>query len=255
MENDEYKERHHGAGRIWLALAFILAGGGLFLRQMGFPLPYWLFTWQMLLIVLGVGMGFANGFRGPAWAILILVGGFFLLEDLVPRFTYRQYLWPLGIIAVGFILLISPSRRRNWRWEEKWRHRERWRDSFNPAKSTTQEGESFSEDYFHSHSIFGGTKRVVLSKNFKGGTISCVMGACELDLRQADFEKQAIIEVSQTFGGCTIIVPPHWQVKVDVNSIFAGVDDERQPPLSALSDKLLIIRGTSVFGGLEIKNF
>ena len=73
-DNAENKEVKHVNSRIWVALVLVAVGGGLLLREMGVYLPFWLFTWQMLLIVIGICMGFNHNFRGGAWAILILVG-------------------------------------------------------------------------------------------------------------------------------------------------------------------------------------
>lgn len=52
------------------------------------------------------------------------------------------------------------------------------------------------------------------------------------------------------------MVPPHWDLKIDVANIFAGIEDKRmylQTPADPA--KVLVIKGTIVFGGLEIKSF
>jgi len=56
-------------------------------------------------------------------------------------------------------------------------------------------------------------------------------------------------------GGTKIIVPPNWEVRSEVTALFAGFEDKRQQPLTANPDKVLIIDGTSIFGGIELKNF
>ena len=48
----------HVRNRFWVALVLVIVGGGLLLQELKVPLPDWLFTWQILLIVIGVCMGF-----------------------------------------------------------------------------------------------------------------------------------------------------------------------------------------------------
>jgi len=82
-----------------------------------------------------------------------------------------------------------------------------------------------------------------------------VMGGCEIDFSQADMQKPATIEISQIFGGIKLIVPSHWQVRTEVASLFSGVEDKRSAAGTSNPDKVLILRGTSVFGGVDIRSF
>jgi 3-keto-L-gulonate-6-phosphate decarboxylase len=38
-------------------------------------------------------------------------------------------------------------------------------------------------------------------------------------------------------------------------AIFGGIEDKRPPQLNAIPDKILVIVGTSIFGGIDIKSF
>jgi predicted membrane protein len=269
MDDLEKKEERtgetgHGHSRIWLALVLVLVGGALLLQELKVPLPDWLFSWQILLIVIGICLGFSHGFRGGSWAILILIGGIFLLDDVVPGFYLHRFIWPLVIIAVGMLMLIRPRRpyARQWQnWDQKWAHKHSWKahrhwNMRNPTErdSTSQTNYS-SEDFFDSTSVFGGVKKVILSKNFRGGDITCFMGGCEIDLTQADIQGRVAIDVTQVFGGTKLIVPPHWQIHTEMTAFFGSIEDKRKQPVEINSDKVLIIEGTSVFGGIEIRNY
>jgi len=81
------------------------------------------------------------------------------------------------------------------------------------------------------------------------------MGGTELDLSQADFTGMVKLDVVQIMGATKIIVPAHWEVRTDVTAIFAGFEDKRQAPTVNNPDKVLLIDGTSLFGGIELKNF
>ena len=210
--------------------------------------PDWLFSWQMLLIAFGMFIGLRHNFRGPSWLILILIGGIFLVNEIYPEISFRRYMWPVAIIVVGLFIILRP--RRGWK--------------FNPNKKTEGASDSFftedidysKEDFVDSTSIFGGAKKIVISKNFKGGDLVNIFGGTELDLSQADFTGTSVIELTTIFGGTKLLVPSNWAVKSEAVTIFGGIEDKRRmQTITEATDKTLYIRGTVIFGGIEIKSF
>ncbi|HEV2478675.1 MAG TPA: LiaF domain-containing protein, partial [Puia sp.] len=124
------------------------------------------------------------------------------------------------------------------------------------AFSGTGYGSGFtSEDYIDTTSIFGGVHKKVVSKNFRGGDIVTFLGGSEIDLSQAEIIGTARLDVTQVMGGTKIIVPAHWEVRSEVTALFAGFEDKRQQPATINPEKVLIIDGTSIFGGIELKNY
>jgi predicted membrane protein len=117
-------------------------------------------------------------------------------------------------------------------------------------------GSVSSEELLEAVSVFGGTKRTVISKNFKGGEITCIFGGSELNLSQADIQGKAFLEVNQLFGGTKLIVPSNWQVQVESTAILGSVEDTRIGNKDNLDqNKVLVLEGTSVFGGISIKSY
>ncbi len=112
-----------------------------------------------------------------------------------------------------------------------------------------------TEDYLDTTAFFGGVHKKIVSKNFKGGDIVTIMGGTELDLSQADFTGLVKLDVVQIMGATKIIVPAHWEIRTDVTAIFAGFEDKRQQPTVNNPEKVLLIDGTSLFGGIELKNY
>ena len=112
-----------------------------------------------------------------------------------------------------------------------------------------------SEDFIDTTSVFGGVHKKIVSKNFKGGDVTTFLGGTELDFTQADINGVVRLDVTQIMGGTKIIVPPHWEVRSQVTAVFAGFEDKRQQPAGLNPDKILIIEGTSIFGGIELKNY
>lgn len=65
-----------------------------------------------------------------------------------------------------------------------------------------------------------------------------------------------ILDVVSVFGGFKLIIPPDWNVKLEVTAILGGVSDKRTRVKEIQgNDKVLVIRGIAIFGGGEIKNF
>jgi predicted membrane protein len=112
------------------------------------------------------------------------------------------------------------------------------------------------EDFVDSTSIFGGAKKNIISKNFKGGDLVNIFGGTELDLTRADFTGTAVVELTTIFGGTKFIVPSNWSVKSEAVTIFGGMEDKRNSQtLTDNPEKVLILKGTVIFGGIEIKSF
>src|SRR6266496_1478273 len=255
-----YQERwmtryHSGGGTIWTGIFLLIIGGVALLKAMLFPLPAWVFTWQMLLIALGFFLGIRHGFRGAAWFILMVIGGVFLVNEFFPDLMLRQYLWPAALIILGLFFIVRPRRHRFWKEYAGDRADDKIESAMN-SENKGPGGPTSGEDYIDTTSIFGGVKKNIISKNFKGGDITNIMGGSEIDLTQADINGTVTIDLTQIFGGTKLIVPSNWQVKAQMAAIFGGVEDKRSVQNSALDpNKLLILDGTSIFGGIEIRSY
>ncbi|UIR57918.1 cell wall-active antibiotics response protein [Sphingobacterium sp. SRCM116780] len=111
------------------------------------------------------------------------------------------------------------------------------------------------EDVLNVNSIFASLKKLILSKNFRGGNIACMFGSVSIDLTQADITDTAVIDAFQMFGSAKIIVPANWTIYTNVSSVFGDVDDRRfHVGLTRDPNKKLYITGTCLFGNLTIRN-
>ena len=97
----------------------------------------------------------------------------------------------------------------------------------------------------------------MLSKNFQGGNISSIFGGSEIDFTQADINGQVVIRFEVLFGGAKIIIPSHWAVQNEIDGVFHGVDDNRRfnPDAALNPGKVLILKGSVTFGGVEIRSY
>ncbi|MBS1512161.1 MAG: cell wall-active antibiotics response protein [Bacteroidetes bacterium] len=255
--DDNLKSRHNPESRIIAGLILVGVGAALLLRNSGFPLPYWLFSWPMILILVGIYSGAKHNFRNNTWLILIAIGGFFMVDRFAPEIKLAANFWPAIIIGVGILFILRPDRRR-------WIHigdNEKKNDDLGLGQKTTYQAGSSSyttdaSDFLKTSSIFSGVQRNIVSKNFQGGRISCVFGGADIDLTQADIQGTKEIRLEVIFGGVKIIVPPHWTVHNETDGVFHGVEDKRKFRGDATtSDKILVLRGSVIFGGVEIKSY
>lgn len=236
--NRDYREPQ---GRLLGGLVIVIIGGVFLARQLGIALPYWLFNFEMLVIVIGVFIGAKHGFRDGRWLIPVAIGGILLINNHFYDFNLSRYFWPLFIIGIGLFMILKSRRSSNREWESRY-------------TSTT----TGTEDVLDCVTIFGGVKKNIISKEFRGGEAVTVFGGTELNLMQAETKDKIVLELVQVFGGTKLIVPPHWKIHAEeMVTIFGGLNDKRPMPMQGTVDdtKVLVIKGTCLFGGIDIKSY
>ncbi|MEO8770126.1 MAG: DUF5668 domain-containing protein [Ferruginibacter sp.] len=263
MEDNRNVKNKDGA-RVIGGLILVGVGAALFIRNMGYiDLPYWLFTWPMILILVGIYSGFKHNFSNTGWIIMIAVGGFFLVDDFMPNIKLEPAFWPLVIVGFGILFIIRPRKkngRQDWGYLGKGNREEQATQgmkSYDHPSDYTNSANSDKSDYLRIDSVFSGVNRTILSKNFQGGRISCVFGGAEVDMMQADFAGKVIIKMDVVFGGLKLRVPANWNVMSEIDGAFHSVDDKRRNNQGMPSDpnKVLILKGSCVFGGIDIKSY
>lgn len=264
----------------------ILVGLGLLLNKIpGINefFPSWLFTWPMILIIVGIFAGIKNR-SVLGGAIPFLIGLFFLLNNQhIINTDFQPYLFPALIILFGIFLVLHRHKKehlRNCRHRHHLRHQQRWarhqqryqgtwpgQEGTHPHNSgkseahfsdtffSNDEPQATGEDYLDLSVIFGSNEKNYFSKNFKGGNITCVFGGGKINLTQSDIKDTAILNCSITFGGAEIILPSNWKVQNELTAIFGGIEDKRQPcPMTTGTQKVLILRGNVFCGGIELRS-
>ncbi len=249
-------KKNEQRGRIVTGLFVIGAAILFFIREAGTIIPHWIFTWPTLLIVIGIISGIKHQFKNIKWLVLILIGGVFLAGDVFPELNFERYELPIILLIIGLVMIFKPKNRyKNFSKYKYSKHSfnngETWNVGVNDASANS------SDDYILINNVFGGTKRNIISKDFKGGDLRNTFGGCELNLMQAQITNEAVLTINQQFGGAKIIIPSNWVIKSDLSCIFGGVEDERAPMnVTALADrKTLVLRGNVLFGGVEIISY
>ena len=264
MENTNDIKQFGGARRPRLFSGFIILATGVLLLayKMGAPVPGWIFTWPVLLIAIGLLMGFKNRFHNPGGIIMIAVGVVFLIDQTRPDLDFHNYILPVILICVGLIYIFRPRHTFGGK-PGKWKVADTVIDSpvTNPeTKYYTEANNKITTDsngeYLEVNAVLGGVKKIILSKNFKGGEINSFMGGTEINLLKADILNPIVLEVNNIFGGTKLIVPSNWDVKNEVTAVFGGIEDKRSlNSTTPDTGKIIILKGACVFGGIEVTNF
>lgn len=210
------------------------------------------FSWPMLLVFLGV----VNWIKRKPFSgtVLFIIGAFFIFPRIINAYPesfpgingdFTHTYWPLLLIAAGLLLIMSKLFGNKWGFAE-------WDHGYNQKQYSRTQGSMGS---FEKNAIFGSGEHIVLDPEFKGGELNAIFGGISLDLRKTNLPVgETRLEVNAIFGGVTILVPREWHIESNIDAVFGGFEDKR-----ALNDPLdptrrLIITGSCVFGGGELKN-
>lgn len=262
MDNEkDFDDRGIRSSRIPTGLLLLVIGFLLLAYKMGAPIPDWIFSWPMILIVIGLFIGVKSKFENPGAFIMILIGGVFLAEKTIPGIDFRNYLVPVILIGLGLIFILRPKNTHS----KKSRFKNQYDDItvLNDPNETTDDNDPINTvfefdkgEYIHVQAVLGGVKRSVQSKNFKGGEILSFMGGSEISFMQADIQHAVTLEVNNVFGGTKLVIPSNWDVQNNISAVFGGVEDKRVFNNSIPdSNKKIFLKGSCVFGGVEVTNY
>ncbi|MFN2396281.1 MAG: LiaF domain-containing protein [Bacteroidales bacterium] len=227
--------------RMLLGILLLIAGILLMLYYYDFlpwVLPTWVFSWKMLLVVLGLFFMITEKNKSTG-IILFLIGSIFIGGEIFDKSFWEvvRFVIPLILIVAGATILMR-------------------KQVFQPRELNIPEGANVN-DYINETNIFGGGEKKYNSQNFRGGQMTAIFGGSEIDFRHAKLAPGVnAIDLLCIFGGTSIKVPEDWEVIVDVTAIFGGFSDERmieKKDTSDKSEKVLYLKGLVLFGGGEIK--
>jgi len=238
---DKYKfMRRRNPYSRYVAGAFIMIIGAVLLLNnlhlLPFELPAYVFTWKMLLIVIGVFMLVNLKIIGAA--IFISLGIYLLMPEVSGmEATSLKALWPVLLIFAGLAIVLK---------------------SFNRHRCEKKNSYVKTEDlpFMTSTVIFGGEKKKLSSHDFEGARLTAIFGGIELDLTNCVLvNERTIIDITAVCGGIELTVPKEWNIKIDIAPIMGGVEDRISDIPGAYVDqtKEVIIKGEVVMGGIEIK--
>ncbi|MCM0042009.1 MAG: cell wall-active antibiotics response protein [Algoriphagus sp.] len=279
--NSYTKPRNDGS----IAFGVIILGIGIVLlfRKFGLYIPDWVLTWPMILIAVGTYTLISQQFKSFFGSVVLFIGVYFLLKrEFDLDLGLDQFIWPVGLIALGIYLITYKKReykvideaRKNWETSRKNKKEASNAEKVESAEVVEDAAPSQEEpakapdsgfvratgtaflDRINESVVFGGVNRKLMTKDFQGGKATVIFGGLDLDLTQVDFTGVVTLDLEVGFGGVKLIVPPHWDVRTEMSNLAAGLEDKRMFREGGVdTNKVLILKGTLLFSGLEIKSF
>jgi len=183
-----------------------------------------------------------------AGVILTAAGVALLLRNFHVISFHVRDVWPIFLVFGGGFLVWGSLRARD-------------RASERASGAAVPAAQAAGGTVLNEFAVMGGGERVVRDPDFRGGEVTAIMGGFEIDLRLAGITgDSAEIEIFTLWGGVDLKVPEEWNVVVQgvpilgafSNSARGGGAMHGSPP--GAQRKTLIVRGTVIMGGVEIKN-
>ncbi|NRA13070.1 MAG: hypothetical protein HRT57_14060 [Crocinitomicaceae bacterium] len=235
-------DRHQKA-KILTGAVVVTFGMFYLLEKAHLNIPGWIVSWKSILLVAGLITLYKHRFQSMSGFIMLGIGSVFMINEFKPHFIDSNLILPIVVILIGLSILgkslnIFGMNKKN--------------------QYIFDDGvDQSSEDFINSTTIFGGIKKSIVSKNFLGANFETKFGGTEINLTQADIQQPVVISSSTVFGGLKIIVPSNWEVKSEISAMFGSVEDKRAPisDVSRDPNKILILKGTCAFGGVEIISY
>ena len=198
--------------------------------------------------------GADNNLISDIWPLFIIAIGF--IGWAKRGFTF--VLGPVIVMVIGGLLLIGTLTDSNpWKlWPALliivglsfiWRQRS--------PKSSNSEQSLTGEGTVSASAVFGGNNQRVAGE-FKGGRVTAFMGGGELDLTAATIPAGGtVLDVNVMLGSYEVTVPANWNVIVSVDAFLSGVEDKRSKMTpSDVSGGSLEITGSVFLGSIELKS-
>lgn len=213
-------------GLIVIFLGILFTLDNLNIVEAGVYLRYW----PALLLAYGIYRLIEPGnpphlFPGIVFTV---VGGFLFLNTLHLHWHFRTY-WPILLVLFGLTIISHAFRRHSLIGTD-------------------------SNSVLSAFAFLSGVERSCRTQDFRGGELTAVMGGCEIDMRQSAMEQdEAVLNIFCLMGGIEVRVPDNWTVSSEILPVLGGCEDHTEPRGDG-PRKHLIVRGTAIMGGIEVRN-
>jgi len=220
---------------IWLGIFLIAAGLTAAAIQLHYQVPSWLASWPTAIMAGGILLGIYQRFKTLFWLIPVFVGAYLMAMQQAPWLNIGQYAGASLVILVGVILV---ARQRHARYPVNIQH--------------LPEGGA-ADEIITANSFLCNTKRFITSQHFQGAEASCILGNTLIDLRDADIQGTARINVTTVLGNTKIYIPEHWVMRNNITAVLGDIRHKniRTKPDTA-ENKLIVIDGTAILGNIAI---
>lgn len=183
--------------------------------------------WPLALVALGAAQYGVDHSAKLGSAVLIIIGLLLLgfTTDLIQGSVWA-YLWPITIILAGIGFML-------------------------PRLDRTPETDG---DTAHGFVTLGSRTLVSRSRAFEGGELTAVLGNIVLDLTEVELAPGAKLSITAILGGCEVLVPPGWEVRIGGIPLLGGWDDTTRRKDATQNAPILTIRAVVILAGVEVRH-
>lgn len=183
--------------------------------------------WPLVLIGLGVAQYGIDHSAKLGSAVLIIFGVLLLgfTTGLVEGSVW-SVLWPTAVILAGIGVML-PRLERN-------------------PEATGNSANGFA--------ALGSRVLTSRSQQFEGGELTVIVGSLTLDLTQAQLAPGAKLSVTAVLGGCEILVPTGWDVRLGGVPVLGGWDDTTRRGPASPDTPVLTVRAVAILAGVEVRH-
>ncbi|PID57448.1 MAG: hypothetical protein CR986_08900 [Ignavibacteriae bacterium] len=217
-----------------IGIILIVIGCLLFLQNIEiFVFNFNIFSWQFIFVGIGIIILINN--KNSGLGLFFIGFGILGIFTNFTHYTLRNIIldyWPVILIIVGVYIIFKRTGNSK-------RH-----SSF----------EEVNDDSLDKFTIFQDSTLKIKSNCFKGGKLTTIFSDYKIDLRDTDFSNHAQLDSTTIFAGKTIYLRKDQVVNFRATSIFGGFEDKRLTSLNAEDSNVLVIKGLTLFGGIEIKD-
>lgn len=208
-------------------LLLVLVGVLLLLDKFGVASGMLSTWWPMFIVALGVAELLSKP-RNYLWSVIIISVGAILQVNALDIVAINpwDFFWPTLIIIFGVSLIFNRGGRTK----------------------TSGSGDE------HMSAILGGVEQTNTSKDYKGGSVTAVLGGAKIDIRKAIIKNEATLQVFVLGGGIELLVPEGVLIKPQASCMLGGIEDGRKNIDTTKDMPVLRITGTVTMGGIEIKS-
>lgn len=223
-----YKVRKYIWGFVLIAIGLIIGLNSLEITNINVFFDGW---WTFIIIIpCFVGLFDKENITGNLIGLVIGVALLLTTREVIRFDMIAKLIIPFILVSIGISMVFS----------------EKIKSGITEKVKSVKKGEL--ENIV---ATFAGQKVCKDSEEFKGANLDAVFGGITLDLRNANFEKESVINASSIFAGIDIILPTDVNVKVKCTPIFGGVSNKINNNNN--NEKTIYVEAFCLFGGIDIK--
>lgn len=253
-------------GLLFIVVGFLYACSALDIFDFTIFFPGW---WTLFIIVPCIYALTRKNEDKTGPVIGLIIGICFLIN--AQDFDFHINFWPMAVAVLCIVIgvkLMFPDKKKKQKQVEftEYTYTSTTGEQEADVNGTTADNTYTNRNssayttggnggYINATAIFGGKDIRVENECFTGADISVIMGAVDLNLRNAIISEDVYVNISSIMGGVDIYVPANVRVVTDGCSTIMGGIDVNTPYVNfhGADTPRLIITGSCIMGGIDIK--